>query len=217
MNDTTRTDPSSAPAPAETRDLWLVRHGETEGLSSIRLYGRTDIPLSDAGREMMRRAARALDSTPIRRVFSSRLSRSRESAEIVARVVGAEVHAVAEFDEVDFGEWEGLTVEEARRSRPDLRRRWEDADAAFRYPGGESIEDFHARVAAGLRRILAEHPDGDLALVLHKGVIKAVLMTLMGIAFHPVSRMFEVDLGSISRVRLGDRFPRIVSWNAVPC
>ncbi|MGH7863814.1 MAG: histidine phosphatase family protein, partial [Candidatus Binataceae bacterium] len=91
--------------------LVLVRHGETVGESSIRYHGRTDVPLSDLGRRQMRavRAALAGVSAPsgYARVFTTPLSRARESAQIVAghdRVV-----AIEQFREVDFGLFEGLT------------------------------------------------------------------------------------------------------------
>jgi len=165
---------------------------------------------------MVLRAARALQGRSIRRVFASRLSRSLESARIVGGALEAPVEAVAEFDEIDFGEFEGLTVEEARRARPDVAASWSRADDRFRYPGGESIEEFRDRVGCGLDRILARHPEGALAFVLHKGVIKAILAAFLDTPFHPITGRFEVDLGSISRIRLGPHGARVVSWNVLP-
>src|SRR5689334_19494103 len=87
--------------------LILVRHGETEGQSSIRYYGRTDTPLSDEGRAQMRAAARALEREVFGRVFASNLCRATEGARIIAGD-GAPVVAIEEFAEIDFGRFEGL-------------------------------------------------------------------------------------------------------------
>ncbi len=71
-----------------TARFFLVRHGETEGESSIRYHGATDVPLSDLGREQMRRAARAIaaprDARPFSDVFSSPLIRASEGARIIS-------------------------------------------------------------------------------------------------------------------------------------
>ena len=64
--------------------LVLVRHGETEGQSSIRYHGRNDVALDERGRSQMRRAARALEREDFRKIFSSPLSRATEGARIIA-------------------------------------------------------------------------------------------------------------------------------------
>src|SRR5947209_18699476 len=95
--------------------LVLVRHGETVGNSSIRYYGRTDIELAELGRAQMRAAARALSEqfrcAQFGQVFASPLCRAHESARIIAGDA-AEVIAIEEFREVDFGNFEGLTAGE---------------------------------------------------------------------------------------------------------
>src|SRR5437763_1568623 len=109
--------------PRSERVLVLVRHGETEGQSSIRYHGRTDVPLSELGRAQMRAAAKALEAREFRHVFASRLCRSTEAARLIAGDA-AEVIEIAEFNEVDFGRFEGLTAEEIGEKYPDDFTRW---------------------------------------------------------------------------------------------
>ena len=87
--------------------ILLIRHGETEGESSIRFHGATDVTLSDVGRAHMREARRALPDEAIDLVVASPLSRAWEGARIVAprRPIVLEDG----FREIDFGRWEGLT------------------------------------------------------------------------------------------------------------
>src|SRR5258708_31234249 len=138
----------------------LVRHGETEGESSIRYHGRTDVALSELGRDQMRRAARAIETNRgganFARVFSSPLIRASEGARIVAGH-SAPLVTIDEFAEVHFGLFEGLTADEIRDRFPDEFARW-NADRlapSYTYPEGESRADFTARVERGLERMLA--------------------------------------------------------------
>jgi broad specificity phosphatase PhoE len=175
--------------------ITLVRHGETSGQSSIRYYGITDVPLSDLGREQMRRAGAALVLEHFDAVFSSSLSRSLEGATLVA-CDALRVRAVPAFDEVNFGRWEGWTRDEIAARDPDNYHAWRDTKDSFRYPGGESRSDFHARVTAGLGRILTEHADQHLLMVLHRGVIASILAELLGLS--TAERLvLAIDLGSI--------------------
>src|SRR4029077_10943344 len=90
--------------------FFLVRHGETEGESSIRYHGVTDVPLSDLGREQMRRAARAIAArwgdVNFGKVFSSPLVRASEGARIITGKTADSIITIEEFAEVHFGLFE---------------------------------------------------------------------------------------------------------------
>jgi broad specificity phosphatase PhoE len=181
--------------------LILVRHGETEGESSIRYHGRTDVALSELGRAQMRLASHAIETRRgnrnFARVFSSPLVRASEGAQIVASAA-APLITIDEFTEVHFGLFEGLTADEIRERYPDDFARWNADRLApnYTYPKGESRAAFTARVERGLERMLeAWTPrDGDALLVAHRGVIRAIVRKL-------TRREPDVQLGSIQIVR----------------
>jgi broad specificity phosphatase PhoE len=161
------------------RKLILIRHGETDGQSSVRYHGSTDVPLSEAGRAQMRRVASRLRETPIDRWVGSSLSRSWQSAAIASR--GAQVKLEADFREIHFGRWEGMTAEEIRASDPVRYEDWQKGAEGFEYPNGEPRAAFRTRVGSALARLLAE--DGHTgACVLHKGVIREIVRALTGSA-----------------------------------
>jgi broad specificity phosphatase PhoE len=180
--------------------LILVRHGETEGESSIRYHGRTDVALSALGRAQMRLAARAIHSPraiEFAHVFSSPLVRASEGARIVAGESAALI-TIEEFAEVHFGLFEGLTADEIRARYPDEFARW-NADRlapGYTYPQGESRAAFAERVERGLTRMLAHWTPryGDALVVAHRGVIRAIVRKL-------TSREPIVELGSIHILR----------------
>jgi broad specificity phosphatase PhoE len=173
--------------------ITLVRHGETTGQSSTRYYGATDVPLSALGEEQMRRVAAALAHERFDAVLSSRLCRSRAAARLVA---DREPQALAAFDEVHFGRWEGWTREEIAARDPENHHRWVREPETFVYPGGECRRSFHDRVAAGLAQLLADPPGCNLLVVVHRGVIAVMLAELLGLA-PGARRQLEIDLGSI--------------------
>src|SRR5579864_915424 len=166
--------------------FFLVRHGETEGESSIRYHGATDVPLSEFGREQMRRAARSIvarrGDVKFGKVFSSPLVRASEGARIIAGTM-ASIVTIEEIAEVHFGLFEGLTADEIRERYPDHFAVWNADRLApdYTYPEGESRADFAARVERGLERVLAiwtRGGDGDALLVAHRGVIRAIVRRL---------------------------------------
>jgi broad specificity phosphatase PhoE len=177
--------------------LILVRHGETEGQSSIRYHGRSDVALSDLGRAQMRAAREAIlrhhGGLRFQTVFTTPLMRASEGARLIAGET-ADLVVVEEFAEVHFGLFEGLTAEEIRERYPEEFTRW-NADrlaADFAYPQGESRAGFAARVERGVDRMLSVwSPAAGRALVVaHRGVIRAIVNRLAG--HQPV-----VELGSI--------------------
>lgn len=159
------------------RQILLVRHGETDGASSIRYFGSTDVDLSDAGRAEMRRVAVELAARRVDLWLASNLRRSWSAAAIVSR--GASVRIEPELREIHFGQWEGLTREEIAARDPVLYQDWQAGAEGFEYPGGEARAAFRARVGRALERLIASNAR-FAAGVLHKGVIREVARQLTG-------------------------------------
>jgi len=190
----------------EERGIYLVRHGETVGGSSVRFYGRTDVALSDLGRQQVRGLAPLLGHVPFQAVVHSPLARARESAEILTAVL-REPPAVTEeapdLIEVDFGEIEGLTESEIAARMPGWYRQWRSG-LATGFPGGESFEGFSQRMAAAVDGLLARHPVGNMLVVVHKGVIRRTLAHLLGLSRDAAAKI-NLDLGSLSIVACSER------------
>ena len=181
--------------------LILVRHGETEGESSIRYHGRTDVALSDLGRQQLRAARdeiiRRHGSARFDHVFASPLIRAIEGARIVG-VDPQTITTIDDFAEVHFGNFEGLTAEEIRDRYPEDYARW-NADRlapTYTYPGGESRAAFAARVDRGVDKMLAHwkveatSTESHALVVAHRGVIRQIVRRLTNAQPH-------VELGSI--------------------
>lgn len=159
------------------RRLVLVRHGESEGNSRERLIGSGDPPLSPEGRDQMRAARAQLVGQVIDAVVASPARRSWQSAQVLTG--GAPMRLEADFREIHFGRWEGKRVGELASSDPALYQQWREGAPGFEYPGGELRAQFRARVERGLAR-LADSGVTAALLVVHKGVIRAIVESLLG-------------------------------------
>jgi broad specificity phosphatase PhoE len=153
--------------------LWLARHGETAENAEGRILGRRDPPLSPAGVAQAEGLAGRLRDAGIVAVWTSPLRRARQTAEVVARVLGVEPVVLGELMESDRGGWEGRRVAELVYESPDLHAAFIAGDPSFRFPGGESLAEQRARTRSALTAVRA----GPLPalVVAHAGTIRAAL------------------------------------------
>ena len=160
---------------------YLVRHGETLWNRTGRVQGHTDVPLSECGRRQARALGKRLVGTSFSSVYTSDLSRARESAEAI--VHGSEVSITAEADlrEFSYGAWEGLTLEEAEARDPEVfAARMTMRAPAFAAPGGEDTAQLLDRVRRFSTSAAKRHdPAEDLLIVAHAGSIRALLVYLL--------------------------------------
>ena len=184
------------------RRIWLVRHGETEGQSSIRYHGSNDVPLSDAGRCQIAALAPLLEGVAFERVVHSPLQRASESAAILCRLLGLPEGMACADDrlrEICFGDAEGMTRKEIEAAFPGF---WADygAGRVDAFPGGEPRTAFSSRVAAAALALSRAGWRGDLLLVAHRGIVKHSICALLGLEEVPIEG-FGVELASLSVLR----------------
>jgi broad specificity phosphatase PhoE len=149
--------------------LYLVRHAEPT--LAGRFIGRTDPPLSDAGRAQ----ALTLAGLLVDHVYVSPLRRAQETAACIA----GERTTLEDLAELHFGDWEGLTWEEITTRDPDIAERkiadWFCEPA----PNGEGLEELLHRIRRALHQINSS-PHGTVAIVAHAVVNGAIRSLLTG-------------------------------------
>ena len=176
-----------------TNRLYLVRHGQVEGFERFPIYGRTDVEITDVGRVQMEAVAERLRHVRIDAVFSSDLRRSLVGAQIIGRHHDAPVRSLPELREMDFGAWEGLTLEEIRERFPEELQEREKDVLGYRIPGGgESLGAFSRRVLSSMKAILEEREGKDLLLVAHGLVNRVLICDALGL---DLSRIFGLHQG----------------------
>jgi len=151
----------------------LVRHGQTEWNKAGKFQGHSDIPMDETGREQVKATAAYLAREPLEAIYSSDLSRARETAAAIAAYHGLEPIVDVRLRELHMGRWEGMDFRTVYR---DFR---EEYDAWYGKrdgvtPGGEGVKDVEARVLDFVFEVAPKHR-GSVAVATHGGVIRAVL------------------------------------------
>jgi broad specificity phosphatase PhoE len=153
----------------------LARHGETDdNLPPLRFQGWRDTPLNQTGRRQARELAQRVAELRIGSLFSSDLSRARETAEIVGAELDLEPQLDARLREANRGRWEGRLFDDVAETEPDRFAAWLRAGAQWRFPGGESLQEQQDRVSACVEDIRHRAPTPALA-VCHGGSIRVML------------------------------------------
>ncbi|AZQ34375.1 bifunctional RNase H/acid phosphatase [Streptomyces cyaneochromogenes] len=193
--------PSSGWAPADMgapATFVLLRHGETPLTPQKRFSGSggTDPSLSDVGREQAERVGAALARRgTIQHIVASPLTRTRETAGIVAAHLGLDVSIDDGLRETDFGAWEGLTFGEVRERYPDDLNAWL-ADPEARPTGdGESFAATATRMAATRDKLIAAYTGRTVLLVTHVTPIKTLVRLALGA---PPESLFRMELSAAS-------------------
>ncbi len=161
--------------------LYLVRHGRTLWNKEKIFRGTKDIPLDEIGKEEARLVGVWLKDKEIEGVYSSPLSRARETAEAIASPRGIEVQLLAGLIDLNFGQWEGLSLKEVQSRYPDLYQRWIEAPHLVTFPHGEGLEAVASRAMEAVKKILRYHPAGGVVLVSHRVVLKVLICNLLGL------------------------------------
>lgn len=157
---------------AASNEVLLVRHGETDDNAAGRFQGRIDTRLNERGRAQSRALAASMRDEGLRALYTSPLERARETAQLVGDALGLRPILDDRLVEADAGAWSGRLCEDVIASAPGDFERWRAVDPTFRFPGGESVAEQAARIAAALADIAA----GPLPalVVTHGGTIRAV-------------------------------------------
>lgn len=177
----------------------LVRHGETDWNRAKRIQGTTDIPLNDEGRAQARVTGVLVARRQWDAVYTSPLSRARETAEIIAAEAGLpEPIVIPDLAERDYGDAEGMDWREIESRFPD----------GVAVPGQETREQVAVRVRGALAQIAEAHPDGRFLAVTHGGVIRGVLQ-----AAEPESRYGMIANGSVHSFRWSNGALSLVAFD----
>lgn len=185
-------------------DIVLIRHGQTEWSAVGRHTSRTDLDLTSRGEVEARDLAPALAG----RVFSAVVSSPRKRALRTAELAGLDPTAVDDdLAEWDYGEYEGITTPEIRRTRPDWSL-WTDGA-----PGGESPEQITERIDRLLTRVRPALADGDVALVGHGHALRVLAARWIGL---PASSggLLRLDSATLSVLGFEHGRPVVLCWNA---
>jgi probable phosphomutase (TIGR03848 family) len=207
---------SPRPKPKPPTVLLLVRHGLTPTTGRDLPAAGEGPGLSEEGRKQAEEAAQCIAEwraglPPLKAIYNSPLTRTRETAAIVAKALDMTPVERTELVDCNAGEWAGAPLK-------DLVKKAEWATvvrypSGFRFPGGESIRQMHDRIVAGTRQLVSMHPGESLVVVSHADPIKAVVAEALGLHLDMFQRIL-ISPASVSAISYSDLSPTVmlVNW-----
>jgi broad specificity phosphatase PhoE len=160
--------------------IYLVRHGATQLTAEDRFSGWVGVELSEDGRWQAARLGERLQRQGMDAAYCSPLSRTVETANIIAARCGVVPVPAPGLEEISHGRWEGLTRREVEDRYCDEYLAWESDPFTFAPEGGESGVAVLARALPVLRSIVTKHPEQKVLVVSHKATIRLLLSSLIG-------------------------------------
>jgi probable phosphoglycerate mutase len=154
--------------------IYLARHGQTDWNLEDRTQGQTNILLNATGRRQASELKLKIAGIPLDAVYSSTLSRSRETAEIVHG--STPLISLPGLSERNFGKFQGRLVNDPQTGKEFERRRWLPEDSL---DGGESLNVFFDRVRTTIEGIRKQRSSGSILIVGHLETNRMILRSLL--------------------------------------
>lgn len=170
--------------------LYLIRHGETEWNMANRYQGKTDIGLSEKGRQQASLLSERMKKIQLDAIYTSDLSRAKDTAMEIAKDQKCKVMEMPQLREIDFGEWEGYTTAQLAEIYGDAFTKYLEEPHKTSFPGEGSFGKVQLRVDKALKEITDHHQEGNIAVVAHGAVLKIAILSLLRIEFDAFKRFW---------------------------
>ena len=189
--------------------IYFLRHGETTASRTGGYCGILDPDLTPAGCDMAEDFAAAYKSLPWAAVFSSPLRRATATVAPLCKATGIGMQRQEGLREIAYGQWEGRTPEDVEREFHDDYVRWL-ADPGWNAPtGGEKGIDVARRSSLALAEIEKTCTTGNVLVVSHKGTIRIMLCSLLGIDVGRFRDRIGMPVAAVSIVEIGRHGPLV--------
>lgn len=190
--------------PVAERQVWLVRHGETEWARLMRHTGRTDVPLTGLGREQGQALGRRLAGRRFALVLTSPMSRATETARLAG--FGGEAAIEPDLREWDYGDLEGRLTSDIVKDFPG----WSIWTGPW--PGGETADQVGSRADRVVGRCLDPGVHGDVLIFGHGHLLR--VLAARWLEQPPTSGgMFALGTATVSILGWDREQPVIETWN----
>jgi probable phosphoglycerate mutase len=194
-----------------TTRLCVVRHGETAWNAEHRVQGQLDVPLNAIGLAQAQAASRVLSQEKFDAIYSSDLSRARQTAQPTATLLSMEVAVDPALRERHYGIFERLTYAEVKTRYPEDYARFEARDPEYAFRTGESLKDFSARSIAVIAKIAKEHDGKSILVFTHGGVLDKLYRFVTGLPLS-AEREFGIPNAGLNRIELTPAGWQLRTW-----
>ena len=194
-----------------TTRLCIVRHGETAWNAEHRVQGQLDVPLNAIGLAQAQAASKVLGREAFDVIYSSDLSRARQTAQPAAERLGKPVLLDNGLRERHYGIFERLTYAEVKVKFPEDYARFASRDPDYAFRSGESLRDFSARSIAVIAGIIEKNRNRNVLVFTHGGVLDHLYRHASGLSLS-AERDFGIPNAGLNRIDVTAAGWRIRAW-----
>lgn len=192
--------------------LILVRHAITTCNEGGSLSGQIDSTLSKKGKLQVEQLTCYLKDENIDEIYTTPFSRTKDTMEKLAQIKSIEINETDKFNEIDFGEFDGLNFDIIKRDYPEEFEKMIKEGSEYTYPKGESLIDTFDRVSKELENILKDKDNKTILICSHGGTIRNILSYLIS-KDYKYHWNFKIDNASVSVVEVENDFAVINKLN----
>jgi len=188
--------------------IYLIRHGETDANSEMRYLGRNHSPFTENGLKQCKYIIDKLSDKKLDAIYTSPLERCLSQAELLATEKGVQYIVDENIAEFNFGIFENLTWEEAKKKHPNEFESWSQNLETYRLPKGESQAALDTRINVFISAIIQSGFD-YIAVFSHGGAIMSIISNLLNLQPNQKWR-FKISAGTIVTIEANDNYAYIV-------
>jgi broad specificity phosphatase PhoE len=192
--------------------IFLVRHGQTDSNAAARFQGWSDVEINENGCFQARKAAERLSANAIDAVYTSPLKRTAKTAAFIAAGHGLNPVVLPDLAEINYGDWEGKSRQEVGERWPELLWKMRNDPSGVAIPGGETFTGFSERCNQTFWQIVEEQVGKQVVVVTHSGVIKAILVAILGGVTANWGKL-DIDNASITTIKICGKALHVTSFN----
>jgi broad specificity phosphatase PhoE len=163
------------------KELYFVRHGQTEWNAIRRMQGQWNSNLNDLGRQQAHTNGQFLERQNIDYLVASPLDRTTQTAEIINQYLNLDVRFDERIMEWHCGDWSGEMWDEVPHKWPEEFSAWQENQFHYRGPGCENYPDMIERAGPFLDELL-KLPQRRLAVISHGMIGRVLVGTLLGMS-----------------------------------
>lgn len=163
------------------KKLYLIRHAHTRDNELKKYSGLSDTELSETGKKQASQLCDYLkEKVKVDKVYTSSLRRTLDTVKEYVDYLNIDVTKMDGLNEMDFGKFDSLTLEEIQKNYPTEYEEFMKGDILFRFPGGENLEDTYERNIKAFEQIMKEN-DGEESIMIagHMGTVRNIVSYLL--------------------------------------
>lgn len=192
-----------------TLQLFLLRHGQTDFSRANRFCGEIDPPLNSVGLRMADALAAAHGHDPWTAIYCSPRTRALQTATPLSQAARVPIQVDDGLREIAYGDWEGLTHDEAVARYPEAYEYWANDPASHGTPGGETAFMVAARATPVIGRLRERYASGRVLVVSHKATLRVIVCSLLGMDVRLFRERIAQPVGALTCFDISGRDARL--------